>query len=510
MTLTVGHGADNTDSGVERRRPALHPRRSWASSEPFVRRSTPHNSSSVLAVPWRNAAGGYQHLTIAIDVIAAGAAVTLAAALGTGSFGSALLLGAVAVRVFTAMVTIMRGYERHNLGDGPDEFQAVLRASVVVAAALMALAYLTPVEVPRSAVLIGVPLLAGTAFLGRYAHRRVLHHSRNQGQAMMRTIVVGDTASVSGVAHDLGIASHHGYLVIGACLSDVVPENLLEVPVPTLGSLADVPQVVVDYAVSVVVVAGNALSGDALRRLSWALRRAGAELVVAPGLVEVVQERVSMHPTAGLSLMRLEIEAPRRRLLAKTAMDRSLGFLALLVASPVILAGAIAVRLTSPGKAFYTQTRVGVDGREFTIWKLRSMYVDADRRRAELLKHSDRDGLMFKMTEDPRITPVGRVLRRFSIDELPQLFNVVLGDMSLVGPRPPLREEVRGYHDAVHQRLRVKPGITGLWQVSGRADLSWEESVRLDLRYVDNWSVTMDLMIMWKTLRAVVSGAGAY
>ena len=501
MTLTVGHGAENTDEGVERRRPALHPRRSWASAEPFVRRSTPHNSSSLLAVPWRSAAGGYQHLTIAIDVIAAGAAVTLAAALGTSSVGTAITLGAVSTLVFTAVVALLRGYERHNLGDGPDEFQAVLRASVVVAAALMALAYLTPVDVPRSAVLVGVPLLAGTAFLGRYAHRRVLHRSRTQGQAMMRTIVVGDTASVSGVAHDLGIASHHGYLVIGACLSDVVPENLLEVPVPTLGSLADVPQV---------VVAGNALSGDALRRLSWALRRAGAELVVAPGLVEVVQERVSMHPTAGLSLMRLEIEAPRRRMLAKAAMDRSLGALALLLASPVILAGALAVRLTSPGKAFYTQTRVGVDGREFTIWKLRSMYVDADRRRAELLAHSDRDGLMFKMTEDPRITPVGRVLRRFSIDELPQLFNVVLGDMSLVGPRPPLREEVRGYHDAVHQRLRVKPGITGLWQVSGRADLSWEESVRLDLRYVDNWSVTMDLMIMWKTLRAVVSGAGAY
>ena len=453
MTLTVGHGADNTDSGVERRRPALHPRRSWASPEPFVRRSTPHNSSSVLAVPWRNAAGGYQHLTIAIDVIAAGAAVTLAAALGTGSFGSALLLGAVAVLVFTAMVTIMRGYERHNLGDGPDEFQAVLRASVVVAAALMALAYLTPVEVPRSAVLIGVPLLAGTAFLGRYAHRRVLHRSRNQGQAMMRTIVVGDTASVSGVAHDLGVASHHGYLVIGACLSDVVPENLLEVPVPTLGSLADVPQVVVDYAVSVVVVAGNALSGDALRRLSWALRRAGAELVVAPGLVEVVQERVSMHPTAGLSLMRLEIEAPRRRLLAKAAMDRSLGLLALLLASPVILAGALAVRLTSPGKAFYTQTRVGVDGREFTIWKLRSMYVDADRRRAELLDAQRPRRPDVQDDRGPADHPASaRVLRRFSLDELPQLFNVVLGDMSLVGPRPPLREEVRGYHDAVHQR----------------------------------------------------------
>jgi len=166
--------------------------------------------------------------------------------------------------------------------------------------------------------------------------------------------------------------------------------------------------------------------------------------------------------------------------------------------------------VTSRGPAFYRQTRVGVDGREFTIWKIRSMYVDADARRTELLDKNERDGLMFKMARDPRITPVGRVLRRFSLDELPQFYNVVRGDMSLVGPRPPLREEVLEYHDAVHQRLRVKPGITGLWQVSGRSDLPWDEAVRLDLRYVDNWSVTMDLMILWKTFRAVVTGAGAY
>ena len=197
-------------------------------------------------------------------------------------------------------------------------------------------------------------------------------------------------------------------------------------------------------------------------------------------------------------------------MLAKAVMDRALGLCALVVLAPVILTAALAVRLTSPGPAFYRQTRVGVDGRDFTIWKLRSMYRDADRRRAELLARSDGDGLLFKMAHDPRVTPVGRVLRRFSLDELPQFFNVVRGDMSLVGPRPPLREEVLAYHDAVHQRLRVKPGITGLWQVSGRSDLPWDESIRLDLRYVDNWSVTMDLMILWKTFRAVVSGAGAY
>ncbi len=156
------------------------------------------------------------------------------------------------------------------------------------------------------------------------------------------------------------------------------------------------------------------------------------------------------------------------------------------------------------------QRRVGIDGRPFTLFKLRSMYADAEARRDALLRSSDRDGVMFKMHRDPRITPVGRLLRRFSVDELPQLWNVARGDMSLVGPRPPLPEEVDGYQDEVFRRLRVRPGLTGLWQVSGRSDLSWEESVRLDLRYVDNWSVAMDLLILWKTGRAIIGGAGAY
>ena len=160
---------------------------------------------------------------------------------------------------------------------------------------------------------------------------------------------------------------------------------------------------------------------------------------------------------------------------------------------------------------FFRQTRIGVDGRTFTMFKLRSMVVDAEAQRTEdLLAQSNRDGLMFKMRRDPRVTRVGGVLRRFSLDELPQLLNVVVGDMSLVGPRPPLQSEYEAYHDAVHRRLRVRPGLTGLWQVSGRADLSWDESVRLDLRYVDNWSIALDMLILWKTARAVIRGSGAY
>ena len=279
---------------------------------------------------------------------------------------------------------------------------------------------------------------------------------------------------------------------------------------PVVGAIADVPQVAVDRAIDVVVVAGPSLSGGALRRLSWALDRVGAQLVIVPDLVEVTGPRLTVRPAAGLSLLEVEVAVPRRRILTKALIDRIAGTALLLAAAPLIGAAVLAVRLTSRGPAFYRQTRVGVDGATFTMWKLRSMYVDADARKASLAGQNEGAGVLFKMRHDPRVTPVGRFLRRYSIDELPQLINVVRGDMSLVGPRPPLGEEVARYDDAAHRRLRVKPGLTGLWQVSGRSDLTWDEAMRLDLRYVDNWSVAMDALILWKTARAVFGAAGAY
>ncbi len=214
---------------------------------------------------------------------------------------------------------------------------------------------------------------------------------------------------------------------------------------------------------------------------------------------------------AGLSLLHLERpSASGGRLIGKSVFDRVIGGLILLAVSPILLAIALAVRLTSKGPALYRQTRVGVDGREFKMIKFRSMVVDADAQRAKLLAMSEGNGVLFKMRKDPRITPLGGVLRRLSLDELPQLLNVMRGDMSLVGPRPPLPEEVAGYNDDATRRLRVKPGVTGLWQVSGRSDLTWEESLRLDLRYADNWSMALDLSILWRTARAVVKGDGAY
>jgi lipopolysaccharide/colanic/teichoic acid biosynthesis glycosyltransferase len=217
-----------------------------------------------------------------------------------------------------------------------------------------------------------------------------------------------------------------------------------------------------------------------------------------------------VRPVGATALLSVSVDAPLGRRVVKAAADRVAGALLLAASAVVLLPAALAVRLTSPGPVLFRQTRIGLGGRPFTMYKLRSMTTDADRRLGELAGRSDGNGTLFKMREDPRVTPVGRILRRYSIDELPQLLNVVRGDMSLVGPRPPLPSESATYDDVVRRRLLVKPGVTGLWQVSGRSDLTWAQSVRLDLRYVDNWSVPMDLAILGRTAGAVLGARGAY
>lgn len=493
----------------ERRGRSAGPRRSWASAHPFEPRPTPFNSSVARSLRWAEVSTAYQWRAAALDALAVVAVGLLIVVPVYGA--NFVTAGRVVIALvgFVTLVAMFRGYDGRTLGDGSTELSALLRAGFVGATALMALSYTTKAEVSRLVVFAGIPMIVLLALVGRYLQRQFLHRHRARGVAMMRTLVIGDPVAVARVVGDLVRDPSHGFQVAGVCLPSV--DDAPPVPgVPVVGAVADVPQVVADRAIETVVVAGSHLSGEALRRMSWALARAGAQLIVAPDLVEVTGPRLNLRPTAGLVLLEVQTGPPPSRTIAKAALDRGLGTFLLLIAAPVIAVAALAVRLSSPGPAFYRQTRVGVDGRTFTLWKLRSMYLDADARREAYLAHTDRDGPMFKMRKDPRVTTVGRVLRRYSIDELPQLWNVVTGDMSLVGPRPPLESEVATYADHVHRRLHVRPGLTGLWQVSGRADLSWEESVRLDLRYVDNWSLAMDLLILWKTFRAVVGGSGAY
>jgi exopolysaccharide biosynthesis polyprenyl glycosylphosphotransferase len=281
--------------------------------------------------------------------------------------------------------------------------------------------------------------------------------------------------------------------------------------VPVVGDLDSVNAVVAhgDYQV-VAVAPADGWSSQRLHRLSWDLEGRGIDLVVHPGLMEVAGPRLHVAPVDGLPLLRLTEPAftgvPR---LVKATVDR-LGAAVLLVAlAPLLLVIFLAVHADG-GPAFFRQARVGRNGRIFSMLKFRSMVVDAEQLCSVLESANEGSGPLFKLKRDPRITPVGALLRKYSLDELPQLVNVLFGTMSLVGPRPPLPREVATYTRDARRKLLVTPGITGLWQISGRSDLSWEESVRLDLRYVENWTLAMDALILWKTVGTLTGGRGAY
>jgi exopolysaccharide biosynthesis polyprenyl glycosylphosphotransferase len=512
--------SERRDDAPERRRFATTTRHSWADQRPYDLRTESDLPQATTYDPIARAQARRAEwmrpliLRSAVGDGLIAAAVMILCAYSTWHdkpWWYPVSASAVAAVVWVGAVLICRGYEARRLGDGPEEFQSLLRAAFGVIAGLGVVAYSFQVLLPRRLVLLAIPLIALLCVVNRHLARKDLHSRRYDGQAMRRTLIVGEPTAVREVVADLESVKHHGYEIVGACVPVPGPEIAENLDLNVLGGVSEVPQVVVDNDIDSVIVVGAQLSGTPLRRLSWALEQTGADLVVAPGLVEVTGPNVTLRPSAGLSLLLVEPPSARMgRMLLKSMIDRAVGIMMLAVAAPVITVAAILVRVTSKGKAFFPQHRVGLDGNTFTMYKLRSMVVDAEARKVELLEQTDRDGLMFKMHADPRVTKVGKVLRRFSLDELPQLWNVVKGDMSLVGPRPPLPSEYEAYHDAVHRRLRVRPGLTGLWQVSGRADLTWEESVRMDLRYVDNWSIALDLQILWKTARAVVQGSGAY
>lgn len=350
------------------------------------------------------------------------------------------------------------------------------------------------------------------------------HHlvaARREAQVVTRVLVLGEPRAADDVAEHLAGRTDHPYVVVGiVAIGDgpvrtgaPVADRLgAWMPEAADGDTAPVLAAARDLEADVVLVAAGArMAGERLRRLSWGLHDAGTELALAPGLVECAVKRLETTSAAGMALLR--VAPPVRggvQQVLKSVMDRVGAALGLLVLSPLFLVIGAAVRLTSPGPVFYRQIRIGQGRSPFVMWKFRTMYVDADARKAALSHANEHDGLMFKMRRDPRVTRVGRLLRRTSLDELPQLFNVLRGSMSLVGPRPPLPEEVARYRDVELRRLSVRPGMTGLWQISGRSDLSWDETIELDLHYVDNWSFTSDVDVMARTFRAVVDGRGAY
>jgi exopolysaccharide biosynthesis polyprenyl glycosylphosphotransferase len=414
--------------------------------------------------------------------------------------------------IWICIAGLHRSYEQRFLGAGTEEFQRVIRSGVVLFSSIAVCSYLFRSNVSRSVVVFAVPVTVFGSLAARKLLRMRLHRSRASGKGLEKTIVVGDGAAVVQLVQLLQKTTHRGMAPVGVCLPPTSPIPPALSGIPVLGGPDDVLAAVDSTGAHVVAIVSHPdLWGHRLRQLAWALEERDVELIVSPGIVEVAGPRLSIRPMAGLSLLHLERPAASGGdLLLKAAFDRALGTVILILLGPMLLAIAVAVRLTSAGPALFTQTRVGVGGREFSIYKFRSMVSGAEHQLIDLAHQDEGNGMLFKIRGDPRVTPIGQYLRRYSLDELPQLINVAKGEMSLVGPRPPLPHEVAGYSDDAARRLRVRPGMTGLWQVSGRSDLSWEESLQLDLRYVDNWSMTLDLSILWRTVRAVLRGAGAY
>ena len=423
--------------------------------------------------------------------------------------GSILPIAALFVSLWLTMLAGLGAYQIEKVGVGSAEFNAVLLGTFFAAGALGVTAYLTAYDLSRGfyvlLFLVGLPLL----LIERFYTRRLIRVFRNKGMLCAPVILVGDHQHVDEIAAVLRRATFLGYRVVGV-LSPSAEDELTPSGLPVLGSLEDIlPALRATSAQAVIFTDGALPSASAFNRLARQLEDQDAQLVVVPGLTDVSAARMNLRPVGGLPL--LYVESPRALLAmrkSKRLFDVVGAAAALLLAAPVMAVIALAIRIEDRGPVVFKQVRGGLKGQTFNFYKFRSMAVDAEQRLPQL--QSELSGVLFKIKSDPRVTRVGRLIRRLSLDELPQLLNVLQGQMSLVGPRPALPREVAQYHQDVHRRLDVRPGLTGLWQVSGRSDLSWDDTVRLDLYYVDNWSLLQDLMILTRTVGAVLNSRGAY
>lgn len=334
---------------------------------------------------------------------------------------------------------------------------------------------------------------------------------------MSRLMLLGGPSATAHLATSLDRAKHAGYMPVAAYspgLTDSIASRA-ESDLPLLGGEPDLESILAAItacnADAVAVSAGVQLHPQTLRHLGWELAARNIGLIMAPALTDIAGPRIHTQQVAGLPLIHVTtpaLEGGQR--VAKRLFDVVVSGLLILVASPAMILVSLAIKLGDKGPVLFRQDRVGIEGRHFQMLKFRSMAVDAEQRLDHLSHLNEGNGVLFKIKSDPRITNVGRTLRRYSLDELPQLFNIFSGSMSLVGPRPPLPREVEAYEQDVRRRLLVKPGLTGLWQVSGRSNLSWQDSVRLDLYYVENWSLAGDMVIILRTVRAVLHSTGAY
>ena len=459
---------------------------------------------------------GYLVRLLITDVAVITAAVVLAQRVRLGDGFDSDELGSLYSVAFAllwlAALSIFQTRTPRVLGAGLDEYRRVVSATFWVFGLVAITALLLKLDPSRGYLAVALPSGTLGLLVGRWLWRAQMIRRRSRGDWQNPLLVIGDREAVITLVFDLLHNNDHFYQVVGVGIYDNTPSgDVLEVegvPIPILGDEKQALATLGKSAANTVAIAGvERFGARALRNLLWDLKSQDIDLLISP-----TSTRLMMQPIPGCSLLLVEPphygEAKRFH---KRAFDVCFASAGLILAVPLLLIAAIAIKLTSRGPVFYAAERIGLDGRPFTMLKLRTMVDNADELLADLADQNESPGgVLFKMHDDPRVTPIGRLLRRFSVDEVPQFINVVKGDMSVVGPRPPLQREVASYDGEVRRRLLVRPGVTGLWQVSGRSDLNWDKSVGLDLSYVENWSMGTDLVIILKTFRAVLGRRGAY
>jgi exopolysaccharide biosynthesis polyprenyl glycosylphosphotransferase len=420
------------------------------------------------------------------------------------------VLSGVLVIAWVLMLRLHGAYDRRLVGHGPEEYRAVSIASFWLFSVLAIASFVLKLDVARGYVAMALPAGMIGLLLSRWVWRKWLTLHRKHGRMSGSVLVVGSHEHLVSLIRALDAVPSAGYHVVAACCSDTHQSYIGRIPL--LGEESEAAEIAERMGVNTVACTSSSQMGaSGLRELGWALEGQDVDLVVAPGLMDVAGPRVLTRPVAGLSL--LHVEEPvftGPRLAIKAVMDRVGAAALLMLLLPLFTVLAILIRLDHKGPVFFRQERIGKGGTCFSMLKFRTMVVGAEAMLPSLQARNDGQGPLFKLRDDPRITRSGAIMRQYSLDELPQLVNVLRGQMSLVGPRPPLLNEVETYGNDVRRRLLVKPGMTGLWQINGRSELSWEDSVRFDLYYVENWSVISDLMILWRTGRAVVHSSGAY
>lgn len=430
------------------------------------------------------------------------------------------IYGSLSVVLFLAWAGALKLFRTRDpkiLGNGVEEYVRVSRATVLLFGWVAIFSLVFKFSTSRGFLALAFPIGLVSLIVTRKLWRIWLQKHRARGNMVSNVLVVGGADSAREIARWMRKHSSAGFRVSGVWVPDrpEIASRWLDLPdafIPVYGSAFDLQSSLrLSEATTVIVSDTEHLGHHGLKQLSWDLHDVDVDLMVSPNVMDVAGPRIQLHAVANMPF--LHLEEPRfegAAKMSKAIFDRVFAAIAIVLASPILLWAAIAVRRDSEGPILYRSERIGKDGEAFTMLKFRTMVVDADKKVAGLREEHGVDNFLFKMADDPRVTKVGKTLRTYSIDELPQLFNVLRGDMSMVGPRPPLRTEVEAYDELASKRLLVKQGVTGLWQVSGRSDLDWEESVRIDLDYVENWSMLRDLQIIWRTVRAVFARNGAY